>query len=152
MPHRRIITIWQTLEEPRAVTAITVVVYGLAATVGVLIATNSAWAGIDNPGTHLASVGLLVIGGIVGVPTCWRGVWWAERIATLAIGGGALVLAGNVLAIVPSVWPLVALFSALSLGFLATRYIRVRLAPFAPGKGPMLPSQEAALDAATDPQ
>lgn len=149
MPTRRIITIWQTLEEPRAVTAITVLVYGIAATVGTLLALNASWGAFDDPWTQISAVVLLIVGGIVGVPTCWRGVWWAERIATLAIGGGVLVVAGSILERAPGLWPLVALFTALATGFLATRYIRVRLAPFAPGKGPMLPSQEAALDAAT---
>lgn len=150
-PSAKVIAAWKTIEEPRSVTTLAIISYAIVALMGGLFAMDPIHAAMDvsTPWLLGFTVLLLVSGGAVGVPAAWRGAWWLERGATVAVGGGVVLLAGNVLALNARVWPLVVVFLSLSLAFLGTRYIRVRRAPFAPGKGPMLPAQEALLEEAT---
>lgn len=146
----RLFALWESLEVPRAATAVAVAVYISSTLAGVMFATDAAWAGLDAAQVWLRAlcVLLLVGGGAVGVPAAWRGLYWLERGAALSVAFGTLLLASNVYVLAPSVWPLMTHFLVMSLGFLTHRLIRVMRSPFEPGKGPLLPGQLAQIDAA----
>ena len=151
MTTHHLIRIWQSMEEPRPVTAVIAVIYAVAAFTGSVIAARSEWGGLDTAGLTIRGVTvlLMIAGGAIGALTSWRGVWWAERACTIAVSGAIVILTVTEIQGTPGPWARDVFIAVTALGLMLTRWFRVRRAPFAPGKGPLLPGQEAILDATT---
>lgn len=142
--------LWQSLAEPRPVTAIHVGVYIALINLGVatiLMDHGALPVGIWS--ARMISAGAFLLGGLIGAPTAWMGSWWLERAATIIVGFGAL---SRVIAVVgmgdnysQSHMLMAATAWTVTAAFCWVRYLRVRLAPFRPGSGPLLPAHEASL-------
>lgn len=139
---------WGTLHEPRTVTALMVAIYALVTTSAVLIL-------LDRPPHDLATVfaaALMLLGGLVGIPTAWRGAWWLEYPAALAAVSGLAMLAAIDLveavdhARLPAYPAILTILVGL---FFITRMMRIAPAMYAPGRGPMTPTREAKIRADT---
>lgn len=150
-------TVWMTLAEPRMVTAIHVAVYLILVVTGALaIAADQGQLPIGVWSARMMAAGCFVVGGLLGAPTAWAGAWWLERAATMIVGFGAL---SRVIAVAgmgdyySDSHATLAVGAWLVVGaFMWVRYLRVRLSPYRPGAGPLLPQHEASLavKAATD--
>lgn len=92
------------MEEPRAVTAVIVVVYCLISLTGglfLLRVANLSWLVI------VAGV-IMLVSGLLGAPSAWRGSWWLEGPAALLAVVGMLLISVNEL-LLPTAhvrWPL----------------------------------------------
>jgi len=134
------------------VTAITVVTYALAVVCGILLVCSvmepvGYWNahGMFIKVLAISQGAVLILGGALGVPSAWRGLWWLERVACFLLGWlGALLLVVGVLDVMGVIeatpYPLSAswFFGVVCwCAFCATRWQRVREQPYAPGQGPM---------------
>ena len=140
---------WNSLYEPRWVTALTVLTYLLCGYLGVITITGASLAYETNAFVSTLT-GLFLLGAMfVGVPTAWRGVRWLERVAALSMTAGFTVWGVYLLTVhlLPNPWHLTApetvaigcLVSAIS-GLV--RLARIIEDPYAPGRGPLLPERE----------
>ncbi len=152
VPRQSIASVWDSLHEPRAVTATIVTLgYVMAIALGVMVAlTPSPWAS-PAAGTFIqvSAIIALVGGGVLGVPTAWRGSRALERGAALmvALGVGLVIIELAVYAYLNHV-PLSELglaMSVMALGLWVTRFLRVRTATWAPGRGPLTTAQRDAV-------
>ena len=96
--------ILSTMEEPRSVTAVMVVIYCLISIAGgmFLLRTGSqSW-------TVIIAGAIMLVSGILGAPSAWRGSWWLEGpAALLGVVGMLLISINEVLLSTPHVrWPL----------------------------------------------
>ena len=64
---------WGSLHEPRTVTAVMVGVYLLLTASALLILTDRPHHDV----TTIFAASFMLIGGLVGVPSAWRGAWWS---------------------------------------------------------------------------
>lgn len=145
---RIVATLWVSLEEPRWVTLAMLASYTLTFVVGVIF--------FKNPHGHITGfsswpTGLLLISSaVLGVPSAWRGAWWAERAALIAWIGGwlsAFVTFADIARDPGLTIPIVtACMGGLALLFGLTRLLRVWQLPYAPGKGPETPEQEMIVE------
>lgn len=152
--------LWATLHEPRVVTAILVgfylgcVVAGLGM-VTIAVSDRKSWLGDE---LSLTIGGLLAGSGLVGVPAAWVGAWWLERAVTVAVGGAGLAGTVGIAAAMTTNPTLVdkpmAWFGCVGgIGLVqvaVNRWVRIGLDPYAPGRGPALPTRriETALQRA----
>lgn len=142
--------VWGAAVEPRAVTLITVAAYGLATGLGYSLLLSPPGGGHEeNVWLRAISAIFLAGGGAVGVPTAFRGEWWLERSAAGFTAAGTIGALLEALAVheahgLQTPW-ITVLALALGVLFWAARYARVRLLPYAPGRGPLLPEHEARL-------
>lgn len=130
--------ILSTMEEPRLVTAIMVVVYCLISVTGVMFLLRVG----SLPGVVIAAGVIMLVSGILGVPSAWRGSWWLEGPAALLGVVGMLLISINEL-LLPTAhvrWPLhvIILSIIISLFFLG-RALRVWPYSYRPG---VLPKTE----------
>lgn len=130
--------ILSTMEEPRLVTAIMVVVYCLISVTGVMFLLRVG----SLPGVVIAAGVIMLVSGILGVPSAWRGSWWLEGPAALLGVVGMLLISIDEL-LLPTAhvrWPLhvIILSIIISLFFLA-RALRVWPYSYRPG---VLPKTE----------
>ena len=147
LPKRWWAALWSSLYEPRSVTALTVAAYALSAIAGMSLWTAAPAADHPTVVVRVAATLLLVGGGAVGAPSAWRGLWWLERTAALAVCCG-IVLVGILVFAAHCVTPGPVWLSSWALAmaclYMLTRFLRVRSAPYAPGRGPASSDQQAA--------
>lgn len=126
------------LAEPAVITGLQIVSHFLAAAAGGLVVVGAfpyLFRGIS-PLVAFAVGVVLVVGGMIGVGSCWRGVWWLERVALLLVGLGWLLLVPSVVAV--SLHIMLKLFIFIMLGValldVGKRYRRIDWAYLDPTK------------------
>lgn len=68
-----------TMQEPRSLTAVMVVVYWLISLTGTLFLLR-----VDSLSWLVIAAGaIMLVSGILGAPSAWRGSWWLEGPAAL---------------------------------------------------------------------
>lgn len=148
MTRRLVLALWSSLYEPRSITALTVIAYGLSAAAGMSLWTDPPGGDDETVVLRTLATLLLIGGGAVGAPTAWQGAWWLERTAALSVAAGAAI--AEVLAVTAHVeigdGPLWLSTYGLTLAglFMLIRFLRTRRAPYAPGRGPASVTQQAA--------
>lgn len=127
-----------TMEEPRAVTAVMVLVYCLISFTGTLFLLrvgSLSWMVI------VAGV-IMLVSGLLGAPSAWRGSWWLEGPAALLAVVGMLLIAIDEL-LLPTAhvrWPLHVTILSVIIGLLFLgRALRVWPYSYRPG---VLPKTE----------
>lgn len=126
------------MEEPRSVTSVIVVVYCLISVTGMLFLLrvgSLSWMVI-------VAGAIMLVAGLLGAPSAWRGSWWLEGPAALLAVVGMLLISIDEL-LLPTAhvrWPLhvIILSVIISLFFLA-RALRVWPYSYRPG---VLPKTE----------
>ena len=127
-----------TMEEPRAVTAVMVVVYWLISFTGTLFLLrvgSLSWIVI-------VAGAIMMVAGLLGAPSAWRGSWWLEGpAALLAVVGMLLISIDEVLLPTAHVrWPLHVIILSVIIGLLFLgRALRVWPYSYRPG---VLPKTE----------
>lgn len=126
------------MEEPRAVTAVMVLVYCLISFTGTLFLLrvgSLSWMVI------VAGV-IMLVSGLLGAPSAWRGSWWLEGPAALSAVVGMLLIAIDEL-LLPTAhvrWPLHVIILSVIIGLLFLgRALRVWPYSYRPG---VLPKTE----------
>ena len=126
------------MEEPRAVTAVMVLVYWLISFTGTLFLLrvgSLSWMVI------VAGV-IMLVSGLLGAPSAWRGSWWLEGPAALLAVVGMLLIAIDEL-LLPTAhvrWPLHVIILSVIIGLLFLgRALRVWPYSYRPG---VLPKTE----------
>lgn len=138
--HQLRVSVWESLYEPRAVTALMLGCYTLTvATGGVVI------RGGPETSLSILAVVFLIGGGCAGMPGSWRGAWWLEGPAAISTAFGWVVLGVSDLLITDGDdhWPgfTVGVCLTLALVMLA-RAVRVWHWSYAPGRGPRTTMEE----------
>ena len=130
--------ILNSMEEPRAVTAVMVTVYGLisfAGTLFLLRVGSLSWMVI-------VAGAIMLVAGILGAPSAWRGSWWLEGPAALLAVVGMLLISIDEL-LLPTAhvrWPLHGIILSVIIGlFFLGRAFRVWPYSYRPG---VLPKTE----------
>lgn len=126
------------MEEPRSVTAAMVAIYCLISFTGVpflLRVSSLSWIVI------VASV-VMLVAGLLGAPSAWRGSWWLEGPAALLAVVGMLLISIDEL-LLPTAhvrWPLHVIILSVIIGlFFLGRALRVWPYSYRPG---VLPKTE----------
>ena len=127
-----------TMEEPRLVTAVMVVVYWLISFTGTLFLLRVAslsWIVI-------VAGAIMLVSGLLGAPSAWRGSWWLEGPAALLAVVGMLLISIDEL-LLPTAhvrWPLHVIILSVIIGLLFLgRALRVWPYSYRPG---VLPKTE----------
>lgn len=127
-----------TMEEPRSVTAVMVVVYWLISLTGTLFLLrvgSLSWIVI-------VAGAIMLVSGLLGAPSAWRGSWWLEGPAALLAVVGMLLISINEL-LLPTAhvrWPLHVIILSVIIGLLFLgRALRVWPYSYRPG---VLPKTE----------
>lgn len=127
-----------TMEEPRSVTAVMVVIYCLISIAGgmfLLRVGSLTWVVIT------AGV-VMLVSGVLGAPSAWRGSWWLEGPAALLAVVGMLLISIDEL-LLPTAhvrWPLHVIILSVIIGLLFLgRALRVWPYSYRPG---VLPKTE----------
>ena len=144
-PRSALLRLLDSLYEPKGVTALIVLGYVYAVGAGIWAALHDVSfliAGVASPWVHTFTVLTLVGGGTLGAPTAWIGAWWLERAAALSCMVGTVYVA----AVSPDVGFLAPFATLLWL----PRFLRVRQAPFAPGRGPLTPATKQTISDVLD--
>lgn len=130
--------ILSTMEEPRSVTAVMVIVYLLISFTGTLFLLrvgSLSWMVI-------VAGAIMLVSGLLGVPSAWRGSWWLEGPAALLAVVGMLLIAVDEL-LLPTAhvrWPLHVIILSVIIGlFFLGRALRVWPYSYRPG---VLPKTE----------
>ena len=127
-----------TMEEPRSVTSVMVVVYCLISVTGMLFLLrvgSLSWIVIG-------AGAIMLVAGLLGAPSAWRGSWWLEGpAALLAVVGMLLISIDEVLVPTAHVrWPLHVIILSVIIGLLFLgRAFRVWPYSYRPG---VLPKTE----------
>lgn len=105
-----------TMQEPRAVTAVMVMVYCLISVTGMLFLLRVAslsWLVI-------VAGAIMLVSGLLGAPSAWSGSWWLEGpAALLAVAGMLLISIDEVLVPTAHVrWPLHVIILSVIIGLL----------------------------------
>lgn len=126
------------MEEPRLVTAVMVVVYCLisfAGTLFLLRVVSLSWIVI-------VAGAIMLVSGLLGAPSAWRGSWWLEGPAALLAVVGMLLISIDEL-LLPTAhvrWPLHVIILSVIIGlFFLGRALRVWPYSYRPG---VLPKTE----------
>ena len=142
--------LWMTMHEPRVVTFGFVLAYAIFAYGGlIIVATDHGMLPLGVYTARMVAGWCLVVGGLIGAPTAWKGAWWAERVATVFI---AFAVFARILAILGmgelyddgqqafaiTIW-------AALIAVMWARFAWVEVSPFRGGAGPLLPEMDAAL-------
>ena len=127
-----------TMEEPRSVTSVMVVVYCLISVTGakfLLHVASLSWVVI-------VAGAIMLVSGLLGAPSAWRGSWWLEGpAALLAVVGMLLISIDEFLLPTAHVrWPLHGIILSVIIGLLLLgRTLRVWPYSYRPG---VLPKTE----------
>lgn len=134
--------ILDTMEEPRAVTAVMVLVYWLISFTGTLFLLRVgglSWMVI------VAGV-IMLVSGLLGAPSAWSGSWWLEGPAALLAVVGMLLISIDEL-LLPTAhvrWPLHVIILSVIIGLLFLgRALRVWPYSYRPGVLPKSKLEEA---------
>lgn len=126
------------MEEPHSVTAVMVAVYCLISLTGTLFllrVVSLSWMVI-------VAGAIMLVSGLLGVPSAWRGSWWLEGPAALLAFVGMLLIAIDEL-LLPTAhvrWPLHVIILSVIIGLLFLgRALRVWPYSYRPG---VLPKSE----------
>ena len=126
------------MEEPRSVTAVMVVVYCIISVTGAMFLLQVAglsWMVVT------AGV-IMLVSGLLGAPSAWRGSWWLEGPAALLAVVGMLLISIDEL-LLPTAhvrWPLHVIILSVIIGlFFLARALRVWPYSYRPG---VLPKTE----------
>lgn len=127
-----------TMEEPRSVTAVMVIVYCLISVTGAMFLLRVAslsWVVI-------VAGAIMLVSGLLGAPSAWRGSWWLEGPAALLAVVGMLLISIDEL-LLPTAhvrWPLHVIILSVIIGLLFLgRALRVWPYSYRPG---VLPKTE----------
>ena len=127
-----------TMEEPRSVTSVMVVVYCLISVTGMLFLLrvgSLSWIVI-------VAGAIMLVAGLLGAPSAWRGSWWLEGPAALLAVVGMLLISIDEL-LLPTAhvrWPLHVIILSVIIGLLFLgRAFRVWPYSYRPG---VLPKTE----------
>lgn len=127
-----------TMEEPRSVTAVMVIVYLLISFTGTLFLLrvgSLSWVVI-------MAGAIMMVAGLLGAPSAWRGSWWLEGPAALLAVIGMLLISIDEL-LLPTAhvrWPLHVIILSVIIGlFFLARALRVWPYSYRPG---VLPKTE----------
>lgn len=141
--------LWGTVEEPRAVTVVTVAAYLVTAMVGYSLLLAPPVGHDHDTWLRALCAMFLIGGGSVGIPASWSGARWLEAPAAFSAGAGMGITLTQIMAVqqeqrlsTPWVTVLALILCAL---FWVARYLRVKDDAYAPGKGPLLPEQKVAV-------
>lgn len=130
--------IFSTMEEPRSVTGVMVVIYCLISVTGVMFLFRVG----SLPGVVIAAGAIMLVSGILGAPSAWRGSWWLEGPAALLAVVGMLLISIDEL-LLPTAhvrWPLHVIILSVIIGlFFLARALRVWPYSYRPG---VLPKTE----------
>lgn len=105
-----------TMEEPRSVTAVMVIVYLLISFTGTLFLLR-----VDSLSWMVIVAGaIMLVSGLLGAPSAWRGSWWLEGPASLlAVVGMVLIPIDELLLPTAHVrWPLHVIILSVIIGLL----------------------------------
>lgn len=131
-------SILSTMEEPRSVTAVMVVVYGLIAVTGTLFLLRVGGLSC----VVIVAGAIMLVAGILGAPSAWRGSWWLEGPAALLAVVGILLISIDEL-LLPTAhvrWPLHGIILSVIIGlFFLGRALQVWPYSYRPG---VLPKTE----------
>lgn len=130
--------IFSTMEEPRSVTGVMVVIYCLIFVTGVMFLLHVG----SLPVVVIIAGAIMLVSGILGAPSAWRGSWWLEGpAALLAVVGMLLVSIDELLLPTAHVrWPLHVIILSVIIGlFFLGRALRVWPYSYRPG---VLPKTE----------
>lgn len=130
--------IFSSMEEPRSVTGVMVVVYCLISVTGMLFLLrvgSLSWIVI-------VAGAIMLVAGLLGAPSAWRGSWWLEGPAALLAVIGMLLISIDEL-LLPTAhvrWPLHDIILSVIIGlFFLGRALRVWPYSYRPG---VLPKTE----------
>lgn len=131
-------SIFSTMEEPRSVTGVTVVVYCLISVTGVMFLLHVG----SLPWVVITASVVMLVSGILGAPSAWRGSWWLEGPAALLAVVGMLLISIDEL-LLPTAhvrWPLHVIILSVIIGlFFLARALWVWPYSYRPG---VLPKTE----------
>lgn len=130
--------ILSTMEEPRSVTAVTVMVYCLISIAGGMFLLRMG----SLPLVVITAGAFMLVSGILGAPSAWRGSWWLEGpAALLAVVGMLLISIDEFLLPTAHVrWPLHDIILSVIIGLLLLgRALRIWPYSYRPG---VLPKTE----------
>ena len=131
-------SILSTMEEPRSVTAVMVMVYCLISLTGMLFLLRVGSLSL----IVIVAGGIMLVSGILGAPSAWRGSWWLEGPAALLAVIGMLLISVDEL-LLPTAhvrWPLHGIILSVIIGLLFLgRALRVWPYSYRPG---VLPKTE----------
>lgn len=131
-------SIFSTMEEPRSVTGVMVVIYCLISVTGVMFLLRVG----SLPWVVITAGVVMLVSGILGAPSAWCGSWWLEGpAAVLAIVGMLLISIDELLLPTAHVrWPLHVIILSVIIGlFFLARALRVWPYSYRPG---VLPKTE----------
>lgn len=130
--------IFSTMEEPRSVTGVMVVIYCLISVTGVMFLLRAG----NLPCVVIMAGVIMLVSGILGAPSAWRGSWWLEGPAALLAVVGMLLISIDEL-LLPTAhvrWPLHVIILSVIIGlFFLARAMRVWPYSYRPG---VLPKTE----------
>lgn len=131
-------SILNTMEEPRSVTGVMVVIYCLISVTGAMFLLRVG----SLPWVVIAAGIIMLVSGILGAPSAWRGSWWLEGPAALLTVVGMLLISIDEL-LLPTAhvrWPLHVIILSVIIGlFFLARALRVWPYSYRPG---VLPKTE----------
>lgn len=142
--------VWESLHEPRQETVAMVGFYGFMAVSGVSVfLTEQGVLPTGTYSTRLSAAAALVLGGVIGAPTAWRGVWRMERVATVWIGVAAVLRIIAVVTFHDTVAEPTAIFAGAAwVGVIVAmrlRWLRIRVSDYRADAGPIPAHLEAEL-------
>lgn len=130
--------ILSTMEEPRSVTGAMVVIYCLISVTGVMFLLRIG----SLPVVVIVAGVIMLVSGILGAPSAWRGSWWLEGPAALLAVVGMLLISIDEL-LLPTAhvrWPMHVIILSVIIGlFFLGRALRVWPYSYRPG---VLPKTE----------
>lgn len=130
--------ILSTMEEPRLVTGVMVVIYCLISVTGVMFLLRVG----SLPWVVIMAGVIMLVSGALGAPSAWRGSWWLEGPAALLAVVGMLLISIDEL-LLPTAhvrWPLHVIILSVIIGlFFLARALRVWPYSYRPG---VLPKTE----------
>ena len=130
--------IFSTMEEPRSVTAVMVMIYCFISVTGVMFLLRVG----SLPWIVIVAGAVMLVSGILGAPSAWRGSWWLEGPAALLAVVGMLLISIDEL-LLPTAhvrWPLHVIILSVIIGlFFLGRALRVWPYSYRPG---VLPKTE----------
>ena len=109
-------SILSTMQEPRSVTAVMVMVYCLISFTGTLFLLRVGTL----PWMVIVAGAIMLVSGILGAPSAWRGSWWLEGPAALLAVVGMLLISIDEL-LLPTAhvrWPLHGIILSVIIGLL----------------------------------